>query len=56
MAVQLPAGARLRDLCAILGVAPSAGNIAVAGGRVLKPDSPLKEGMEVFFYPLMSGG
>lgn len=56
MTVELPDGARLQDLCDILGIAPSEGSIAVAGGRVLKAGSALKEGMEVNFYPLMAGG
>jgi sulfur carrier protein ThiS len=56
MMVDIPAGAKVRDLYARLEISASEGSIVVADGIVLKLDSPLKEGMRVCFYPLMSGG
>ena len=56
MDLDLPDGARVSELMHSLGIQKSQGDVVATGGRILKADDELKEGMQVDIFQLVFGG
>lgn len=56
MDVQIPDGARVKDLLVHLGILGSKGFIVAAKGRLLKPDDELENGDSVQIFQSVLGG
>ena len=56
MEVELPDGAMVSDLLALLDISESQGAVVIAGGRVLKADERLQRGVPVNVMQAMDGG
>lgn len=56
LVLEVPEKAEVRDLLSLLGVPAARGGMVVSECRVLRPDAPLKEGMVLSVFPVISGG
>lgn len=56
MEVELPEGAMVKDLLALLDLSESQGAVVIAGGRVLKADARLQRGVPVNVMQAIDGG
>jgi sulfur carrier protein ThiS len=56
MEVELPEGATVGDLLALLGLSESRGVVVIAEGRVLKVDEGLQRGTPVNVMQAVGGG
>ena len=56
MEVELPDGAMVKDLLALLDLSESQGAVVIAGGRVLKADEKLQRGVTVNIMQAIDGG
>jgi sulfur carrier protein ThiS len=54
--VNVPDGARVRDLLAHLGILKAKGGVAAVEGVILHPDDPLKDGASVHLLQSVYGG
>lgn len=54
--IELADGARLKDLLVCLKLAESDGGFATVGGRVLKSDDTLYDGITVYIFQRVFGG
>ena len=54
--VELPEGAPVKDLLALLEISESKGAVVIADGYVLEPDSELKRGVPVTICQAVRGG
>ena len=54
--VEIPDGARVKDLLAHLRIPEAKGGVAAVEGMVLKPEDPLKEGAAVHLLQAVYGG
>jgi sulfur carrier protein ThiS len=54
--VEIPDGARVKDLLARLGIPETRGGVAAAGGVILHPEDPLKDGASVHLLQSVYGG
>jgi sulfur carrier protein ThiS len=56
MEVEIPEGATVKDLLALLEIAESRGAVVVAEGRVLKADDKMPHGVPVNVLQAIGGG
>jgi len=56
MEVELPEGATVKDLLALLNLTESQGAVVIAGGRVLQTDERLQRGVPVNVMQAIDGG
>jgi sulfur carrier protein ThiS len=56
MEVEIPDGATVKDLLALLGISGSQGAVVVAEGRVLKGDDEMRCGTSVNVLQSIGGG
>ena len=56
MEVELPEGATVKDLLALLDLSESQGAVVIAGGRALKADAKLQRGVPVNVMQAIDGG
>ena len=54
--VEIPDGARVKDLLAHLGIPETRGGVAAVEGMILKLEDPLKEGALVHLLQAVYGG
>jgi sulfur carrier protein ThiS len=54
--VEIPDGARVKDLLAHLGIPEAKGGVAAVEGMILKAEDPLKEGASVHVLQSVYGG
>ena len=54
--VEIPDGARVKDLLAHLGIPETRGGVAAVEGMILKPEDALKEGVAVHLLQAVYGG
>lgn len=54
--MEVPEKAEVRDLLSLLGIPAGGGGMVVSECRILRPDAPLKEGMVLSVFPVISGG
>ena len=54
--VEIPDGARVKDLLALLEVSESPGAVVIAEGRVLKTGDKVQRGVSVSIFQAIGGG
>jgi sulfur carrier protein ThiS len=56
MKVEIPEGATVKDLLALLEISESQGAVVIAEGRILKAGDKLRRGVPVSILQTISGG
>ena len=54
--VEIPDGARVKDLLAHLGIPETKGGVAAVEGMILHPEDPVKDGSSVHLLQSVYGG
>ena len=54
--VEIPDGARVKDLLARLRISEVKGGVVAVGGKILHPEDPLKDGASVHLLQPVYGG
>ena len=54
--VEIPDGAMVKDLLALLEISESQGAVVIMEGRILKPDSKMRRGVPVSILQVIHGG
>jgi sulfur carrier protein ThiS len=54
--VEIPDGATVRDLLALLEISESQGAVVIVEGRILKPDDRMRRGVSVNILQVIHGG
>jgi sulfur carrier protein ThiS len=54
--VEIPDGARVKDLLAHLGISETMGGVATVKGMILRLEDPLKDGASVHLLQAVYGG
>jgi sulfur carrier protein ThiS len=56
MEVEIPDGATVRDLLAVLGISETEGAVVIAEGRILKTDEKVRHRVPVSILQAVGGG